>query len=174
MLLANMERHGINFLMIKVFGFQHLTFDFFSPSAEFPYIVYYTINTTQTDPFAFFTAVKSSSLSKFDPKTTRYSAAHTLDIYSEVASICRPPLQLAPNDQMNMKKTPTTAYIISVYKVFEGDDGERFERNWLYWTGKLLNLHNLINSREFSIQYSIKFSCQVPVAFTGICRKVLD
>lgn len=29
MLLANMERHGINFLMIKVLGFQHLTFDFF-------------------------------------------------------------------------------------------------------------------------------------------------
>lgn len=75
------------------------------------------------------------------------------DIYSEVASICRPPLALAPAEQANVKKTPTTAYIISVYKValnschvqfkfnrflrqvFEGDDGERFERNWLYWTG---------------------------------------
>ena len=22
-------------------------------------------------------------------------------------------------------------------KVFEGDDGERFERNWLYWTGNV-------------------------------------
>lgn len=42
---------------------------------------------------------------------------------------------LAPSEQANVKKTPTTAYIISVYKVFEGDDGERFERNWLYWTG---------------------------------------
>lgn len=76
------------------------------------------------------------SLSKFDAKNTRYTAAHTLDIYSEVASICRPPLMLAPAEQANVKKTPSTAYIISVYKVFEGDDGERFERNWLYWTGE--------------------------------------
>lgn len=95
------------------------------------------------------------SLSKFEPKNTRYTAAHTLDIYSEVASICRPPLMLAPSEQANVKKTPTTAYIISVYKVkrvgtksireikknenfqvYEGDDGERFERNWLYWTGE--------------------------------------
>lgn len=57
------------------------------------------------------------SLTKFEPKTTRYTAAHTLDIYSEVASICRPPLMLAPSEQANVKKTPTTAYIISVYKV---------------------------------------------------------
>lgn len=21
------------------------------------------------------------------------------------------------------------------FQVFEGDDGERFEKNWLYWTG---------------------------------------
>lgn len=104
---------------------------------------------------------------------TRYTAAHTLgnfktvfqcsalkqfpaDIYSEVASICRPPLALAAAEQANVKKTPTTAYIISVYKVtlnschapfkpnrflcqvFEGDDGERFERNWLYWTGNYM------------------------------------
>lgn len=32
---------------------------------------------------------------------------------------------------------PNTGYIISVYKVFEGDDREIFERNWLYWTGQL-------------------------------------
>ncbi|CRL04585.1 CLUMA_CG017654, isoform A [Clunio marinus] len=112
MLLANMERH-----------------------AEFPFIAYYTINTTQTDPSTFYSNVRGASLTKFEPKNTRYTAAHTLDIYSEVASICRPPLLLAPSEQANLKKTPTTAYIISVYKVFEGDDGERFERNWLYWTG---------------------------------------
>jgi hypothetical protein len=97
--------------------------------------VYYTINTSQTDPSAFYSSVKCASLQKFDAKVMRYTAAHTLDIYSEVASICRPPLALAPSEQANVKKTPTTAYIISVYKVFEGDDGERFERNWLYWTG---------------------------------------
>ncbi|XP_050067267.1 uncharacterized protein LOC126556103 isoform X3 [Anopheles maculipalpis] len=115
MLLANMERS----------------------SAEFPFIAYYVINTTQTDPAMFYTGVRGASLSKFEPKNTRYTAAHTLDLYSEVASICRPPLALAPNEIGSVKKgqTPSTGYIISVYKVYEGDDGERFERNWLYWTG---------------------------------------
>ncbi|KAG5675814.1 hypothetical protein PVAND_005685 [Polypedilum vanderplanki] len=111
MLLANMERH-----------------------AEFPFITTYSINTVQTDPQSFFSGVRCASLSKFDAKSTRYSVAHTLDLYKEVAAICRPPLQLLPNEQTSVKKA-TTAYIISVYKVFEGDDGERFERNWLYWTG---------------------------------------
>lgn len=67
----------------------------------------------------------------------RYTAAHTLDLYSEVAAICRPPLSLTASELGSFKKsqTPATGYIISVFKVFEGDDGERFEKNWLYWTG---------------------------------------
>lgn len=49
----------------------------------------------------------------------RYTAAHTLDLYSEVAAICRPPLQLAPSEIGSFKKTqtPATGYIISVFKV---------------------------------------------------------
>uniref|UniRef100_A0A336MMJ4 CSON003434 protein n=1 Tax=Culicoides sonorensis TaxID=179676 RepID=A0A336MMJ4_CULSO len=114
MLLANMER-----------------------TAEFPFISYYVINTQQTDPNIFYTGVRIKSLAKFEPKVTRYTAAHTLDLYSEVASICRPPLCFSQNELGNFKKslTPSTGYIISVFKVFEGDDGERFERNWLFWTG---------------------------------------
>ncbi|XP_055906028.1 uncharacterized protein LOC129941431 isoform X1 [Eupeodes corollae] len=106
-------------------------------SAEFPFIAYYLINTTQTDPSNFYSGMRVSSLSKFEPKNLKYTAAHTLDLYSEVAAICRPPLVLAPNESGSFKKsqTPSTGYIISVYKVFEGDDGERFEKNWLYWTG---------------------------------------
>ncbi|KAM7344027.1 uncharacterized protein ACRADG_010870 isoform 4-T5 [Cochliomyia hominivorax] len=105
--------------------------------SEFPFIAYYVINTTQTDPAHFYTGIRVSSLSKFEPKNLKYTAAHTLDLYSEVAAICRPPLQLAPNESGSFKKsqTPATGYIISVFKVFEGDDGERFEKNWLYWTG---------------------------------------
>lgn len=64
----------------------------------------------------------------------RYTAAHTLDLYSEVAAICRPPLQ-EPGVGVTRSLTPYTGFIISVYKVFEGDDRETFERNWLYWTG---------------------------------------
>uniref|UniRef100_T1PGE7 DUF7153 domain-containing protein n=1 Tax=Musca domestica TaxID=7370 RepID=T1PGE7_MUSDO len=105
--------------------------------SEFPFITYYVINTTQTDPSNFYSGIRVSSLSKFEPKNLRYTAAHTLDLYSEVAAICRPPLQLAPSESGSFKKTqtPATGYIISVFKVFEGDDGERFEKNWLYWTG---------------------------------------
>lgn len=46
---------------------------------------------------------------------SRYTAAHTLDLYCEVAAICRPPLR----DVSAVKRshTPTTGYIISVYKV---------------------------------------------------------
>ena len=93
MLLANMEKNS-----------------------EFPFISYYVINTTQTDPLLFYNNMRSASLSKFDPKTMRYSAAHTLDLYSEVAMICRPPF----NDLAGGPKkshTPTTGFIISVYKV---------------------------------------------------------
>lgn len=111
MLLANMERN-----------------------AEFPFISYYVINSTQTNPAMFYNNLRSSSLNKFDPRAVRYTAAHTLDLYAEVAAICRPPLQ-DPAAGVAKSHTAHTGYIISVYKVFEGDDGELFEKNWLYWTG---------------------------------------
>lgn len=50
MLLANMERNGV----------------------EFPFIAYYVINTTQTDPSHFYSGVRNSSLIKFEPKNLRY------------------------------------------------------------------------------------------------------
>ncbi|XP_030746938.1 uncharacterized protein LOC115875570 isoform X2 [Sitophilus oryzae] len=111
MLLANMERN-----------------------AEFPFISYYVINTSQTNPVMFYNNLRTASLTKFDPRVTRYTAAHTLDLYSEVASICRPPIY---EIGVPIPKTHTnnTGYLVSVYKVFEGDDREKFERNWLYWTG---------------------------------------
>ncbi|KAI4458564.1 hypothetical protein MML48_7g00014095 [Holotrichia oblita] len=111
MLLANMERN-----------------------AEFPFISYYIINSAQTNPVLFYNNLRTASLAKFDPRVTRYTAAHTLDLYSEVASICRPPIHES-GTSLTRIHTPYTGYVISVYKVFEGDDREKFERNWLYWTG---------------------------------------
>ncbi|XP_065170980.1 uncharacterized protein [Atheta coriaria] len=111
MLLANMERNS-----------------------EFPFITYYVINSSQTNPVMFYNNLRTASLSKFDPRSTRYSAAHTLDLYAEVASICRPPIFEA-GTSFTRTHTPGTGYMVSVYKVFEGDDREIFERNWLYWTG---------------------------------------
>lgn len=111
MLLANMERN-----------------------AEFPFISYYIINSVQTNPVIFYNNLRSASLKKFDPRTIRYTAAHTLDLYTEVATICRPPINDS-STSLTKINTASTGYIISVYKVFEGDDREKFERNWLYWTG---------------------------------------
>lgn len=49
MLLANMERSNV----------------------EFPFIAYYVINTTQTDPGQFYMGVRNTSLVKFEPKNLR-------------------------------------------------------------------------------------------------------
>lgn len=100
-------------------------------SAQFPFISYYVINTSQTDPVDFFRNLQAASQRKFDPRNLRYTAAHTLDLFNEVATIARPPL----NTSSKRPHSTATGYIISVYKVFEGDDGEKFEKNWLYWTG---------------------------------------
>lgn len=100
-------------------------------NAEFPFISYYVINKGTHDPTEFFRVLRQSTLQKFDPKNLRYTASHTLDLFNEVATIARPPLQAGSR----RPQTKTTGYIISVYKVFEGDDGEKFEKNWLYWTG---------------------------------------
>lgn len=111
MLLANMERNS-----------------------EFPFITYYVINSNQTNPVMFYNNIRTASLTKFDPRQTKYTAAHTLDLYTEVASICRPPIHEV-GTSLAKTHTPSTGYMVSVYKVFEGDDREKFERNWLFWTG---------------------------------------
>lgn len=127
-------------------------------NSDFPFISYYLINTQQTDPANFYSGIRGSSLSKFEPK--KYTAAHTLDLYSEVASICRPPLALTGSEMGSFAKsqTPATGYIISVFKVFEGDDGERFEKNWLYWTGARMlyrYLPRAVGMRRIALHKSI-------------------
>ncbi|XP_011694488.1 PREDICTED: uncharacterized protein LOC105453906 [Wasmannia auropunctata] len=67
---------------------------------------------------------------QFDPRDLRYAANHTLDLFNEVATIARPPLE-PPGGRPPI---PSTGYIVSIFKVFEGDDGLKFEQNWLYWT----------------------------------------
>ncbi|XP_068634009.1 uncharacterized protein [Battus philenor] len=153
MLLANMEKNS-----------------------EFPFISYYVINTTQTDPLLFYNNLRGASLTKFDPKTIRYSAAHTLDLYSEVAMICRPPF----NDLAGGPKkshTPTTGFIISVYKVFEGDDGERFERNWLYWTGARMlyrHLPHSVGMRKIALHKSVATHGDKMYLLVCECANLLD
>lgn len=130
MLLANMERNGkkINIRRIREF------YALFSVLVEFPFISYYVINSSQTNPVLFYNNLRTASLTKFDPRILRYTSAHTLDLYTEVATILRPPI-FDVGTPLPKSTSPSTAYMVSVYKVFEGDDKEKFERNWLYWTG---------------------------------------
>ncbi|XP_059470651.1 uncharacterized protein LOC132193783 [Neocloeon triangulifer] len=101
-------------------------------NADIPFISYYVINTKKTDPDEFFRGLRVNSLRKFDPSTMRYTASHTMDLFNEVATIARPPLH-EPGTKPD--RPQSTGYIICIYKVFDGDDGEKFEKNWLYWTG---------------------------------------
>ncbi|XP_043278427.1 uncharacterized protein [Venturia canescens] len=100
-------------------------------NADFPFITYYLINKHSTDPSDFYQEVQCAALRKFDPRDLRYAASHTLDLFNEVATIARPPLE-PPGGRPPI---PSTGYIVSIFKVFEGDDGLKFEQNWLYWTG---------------------------------------
>ncbi|XP_046823694.1 uncharacterized protein LOC124426261 isoform X2 [Vespa crabro] len=100
-------------------------------NADFPFITYYLINKQNTDPLDFYNEVQCAALRKFDPRDLRYAASHTLDLFNEVATIARPPLE-PPGGRPPI---PSTGYIVSIFKVFEGDDGLKFEQNWLYWSG---------------------------------------
>lgn len=100
----------------------------------------------------FFHNLQAASLRKFDPHNLRYTAAHTLDIFNEVATIARPPL----DPSSKCCHSTTTGYIISVYKVFEGDDGEKFEKNWLYWTGTVQVSAMLLNVDKLLLYLNIK------------------
>ena len=70
-----------------------------------------------------------------------------MDLFEEMATIARPPLASASAEGggsgsgtgSKRPLTDETGYIVCLYKVFRGDDGEKFERNWLFWTGEWYN-----------------------------------
>jgi len=107
--------------------------------ADYPYINYYVINKPRDEAGQFYTNNKLASHEALNASKLGYSLSHSMDLYDEVATIARPPVDPA-------HKKPTTdytGYIICIYQVFKGDDGEKFERNWLYWTGARMLYKNL-------------------------------
>ena len=70
----------------------------------------------------------------------------SVDLFEEMATIARPPLVASDGggsgSAAGSKRplTDETGYIVCLYKVFRGDDGEKFERNWLFWTGEWYNM----------------------------------
>lgn len=74
--------------------------------------------------------ILSDSVENIFPHTIQ-KITDTKNINHQVATIARPPVDPAHK----RPSTDYTGYIICIYQVFKGDDGEKFERNWLYWTG---------------------------------------
>lgn len=104
---------------------------FFYNTAVFPFITYYVLNKSSvSNPREVAVNVRNTTLKKFDPRAIKHTTDHTFDLFTEVANIVCPPMS-----QSKRPRSTHTAYIISVYKVFDGDDSEKFEKHWLYWTG---------------------------------------
>lgn len=99
----------------------------------------------------------------------RYTAAHTLDLYSEVAAICRPPLVLPSNEAGSFKKSQTaaTGYIISVFKVSEAER-ER-ERESEEETEMLVESSRDMKNAKFNFRFSRATMASVSkrIGYTG-------
>ena len=103
------------------------------------------------DPF---TDIKSCSSSLFQSVPRRLELS--VDLFEEMATIARPPLAVpSPPDGgggssaggSKRPLTDETGYIVCLYKVFRGDDGEKFERNWLFWTGERVKMGMILTLR---------------------------
>ncbi|CAL4142389.1 unnamed protein product [Meganyctiphanes norvegica] len=101
---------------------------------EFPIMMLWVIDGAKSDVRQIIQKVRTVSFENLDPVKTGFQCTHLFDSYEEVATLAKPPI-----DKLCRKPTTnTTGYIIRIFKVFEGDDGERFERNWLMWSGARL------------------------------------
>ena len=102
-------------------------------SAEYPFINYFVIHKTRDEATAVFKEARARTYDAFAPEKTGYTCGHSYDKYDEVATIARPPIEPVSR----RPNSSNTGYIVCMYRVFKGDDGQKFERNWLYWTGKV-------------------------------------
>lgn len=118
---------------------------------DYPYINYGVANRQQTNGEEWQQTARLASLERFEPQNLRYFSDHLVDVYEEAATITRPPLQPACRRPLSNK----TGYIVCVYKVFDGDDGEKFERNWLYWTGKSKSFSKCQTSIELCLDFFV-------------------
>ncbi len=100
-------------------------------AAEYPFINYFVIHKPHQEMQNSFRDLRVNTYNLFCATKTGYACRHSVDFFHEVATIARPPVEPISKKPV----TDLTGYIICLYRVFKGDDGEKFERNWLYWTG---------------------------------------
>jgi hypothetical protein len=64
-----------------------------------------------------------------------------------------------------------------LFQVFEGDDGERFERNWLYWTGARMlyrYLPHSVGMRKIALHKSVAAHGDKMYLLVCECANLLD
>eukprot|EP00095_Tigriopus_kingsejongensis_P005026 maker-scaffold139_size317827-snap-gene-2.24 protein:Tk05026 transcript:maker-scaffold139_size317827-snap-gene-2.24-mRNA-1 annotation:"conserved hypothetical protein" len=132
--------------------------------SDYPYINYYVINQPNPAGEEFFKEVRSRTYDVLNPGRIGYRCHHSIDLFDEAVSIARPPVE-------PLSKKPVgenTGYIVCVYQVFKGDDGEKFERNWLFWTGARMlykNLPKAVGLRRITLHKSRNLSSQAKVTY---------
>lgn len=110
-------------------------------AVEFPFMIIWVVDKQKGDTNVIINKVRQYSLDALDPSKTGFNCSHYFDTFEEVATLARPPLE----KMARKATTPTTGYIITVFRVFGGDDGVKFERNWLAWTGARTLYKSLTN-----------------------------
>jgi len=142
-------------------------------NSEYPFINYYVIHKTRDEAAAIFREARSQAYNAFSPDKTGYCSAHTFDKYDEVAIIARPPI-----DPISRKPSAdTTGYIVCMYRVFKGDDGQKFERNWLYWTGARMLYKNLprgVGLRRITLHKTLNLRQEVVYLLIVECSHFMD
>lgn len=108
------------------------------------------VNKQKTEPLDFYQEVQTLALKKFDPRTLRYAANHNLELFNEVATIARPPLE-PPGGR---PPPPSTGYIVSIFKVFEGDDGLKFESTFVLSNIMYIFFYTFITSPNIFLKKS--------------------
>lgn len=100
-------------------------------AVEYPFMMVWVVDGRQCDARLVISKLRNLTLDVFDPAKTGFSCPHYFDTFEEVAMLARPPLEKLARKAT----TSATGYILTVFKVFVGDDSVKFERNWLGWTG---------------------------------------
>ncbi|XP_035709003.1 uncharacterized protein LOC110850911 isoform X2 [Folsomia candida] len=101
-------------------------------SSDFPLMALYVVPKLRTDATDFLETARKNALDVFDPPTIGHCGDNFFHLCREVATIARPPTE---HNGGKKTKANATGYIVSIFRVFDGDDREKLERNWLYWTG---------------------------------------
>ena len=139
---------------------------FLFTSAEYPFINYFVIHKNSQETRCLFRDLRTATYDEFCPNKTGYACQHSIDLYDEVATIARPPVEPLSKRPM----TDLTGYIVCIYRVFKGDDGEKFERNWLYWTGKWFLLQPIKYLLKFERAFQTILKAKLSIIIEKCCN----